>query len=91
MATKEQILKTKNAKGGNMKAYTLGEYAGGKLVRGSDFWVTLSDLLGLTDFSDAEVDSLADLEVGETLTLDAGENGDVIPEEGAYMLVTRVH
>ena len=73
---KSQILNAKNAKGGNMKAYTIADYSNGKpkpsQVRNLGYWVTLATLLGMTDFSDAEIDSLADLQVGDRLTLDAG-------------------
>ena len=57
MSSKEQIMKTKNVRGGNMKGYTIVEYCEGKAVRGSDNWVTLSVLLGMTDFSEGEVDA----------------------------------
>lgn len=92
---KSQILKAKNAKGGNMKAYTIVDYSKGKpkpaKVRNADFWVTLSTLLGMTDFSDAEIDSLADLQVNERLTLDAGECGDEIPTDCDCIVITRVN
>lgn len=91
MSSKEQIMKTKNVRGGNMKGYTIVEYCEGKAVRGSDNWVTLSVLLGMTDFSEGEVDAIADLEVGEPpIMLDAGNDVDVIPEHGNYIQVTRV-
>ena len=66
---KSQILNTKNAKGGNMKAYTIADYSNGKpkSARNAANWVTLATLLGMTDFSDAEVDSLADLQLGAWL------------------------
>lgn len=92
---KSQILKAKNAKGGNMKAYTIADYSNGvpkpSQARNADYWVTLATLLGMTDFSDAEIDSLADLQVGERLTLDAGESGDEIPTDCDCIVITRVN
>ena len=90
---KSQILKAKNAKGGSMKAYTIADYSNGepKSARNAANWVTLATLLGMTDFSDAEVDSLADLQLGEHLTLDAGESGDEIPTDCDCIVITRVN
>ena len=92
---KSQILKAKNAKGGSMKAYTIADYSNGEpkpsQVRNLGYWVTLATLLGMTDFSDAEIDSLADLQVGDRLTLDAGESGDEIPTDCDCIVITRVH
>lgn len=92
---KSQILKAKNAKGGNMKAYTIVDYSNGapkpSQVRNLGYWVTLATLLGMTDFSDAEIDSLADLQLNEHLTLDAGECGDAIPTDCDCIVITRVN
>ena len=88
---KSQILNTKNAKGGSMKAYTIVQHIKGKPKSGRADWVTLATLLGMTDFSDAEIDSLADLQLDEHLTLDAGECGDAIPTDCDCIVITRVN
>lgn len=85
---KEQILNTKNALGNPMKAYTIVSYANGKPEEGSVNWVTLQTLLGMTDFSDVEIDALVDLQVGgEPLLLDFN------PEDASvhYTQITRVN
>lgn len=90
---KSQILKAKNAKGGSMKAYTIADYSNGKPknARNAANWVTLATLLGMPDFSDAEIDSLADLQLDEHLTLVAGECCDAIPTDCDCIVVTRVN
>lgn len=88
MSSKEQIKNTINSLGNKMKGYTIVEYVDGEPVRGSDNWVTLQVLLGMTDLSDAEVDAIADLTVdGAPLLLDYKQTGDA----ANYMKITRVH
>lgn len=50
--------------------------------RGNSMVLTLKSLLYETDLSDAEVDSIASMMVGDTLTLDSNEDG--------YLAVRRV-
>ncbi len=87
MSSKEQIQSTLNSLGNKMKGYTLVEYVRGKPVRGGSTWVTLQVLLGMTDFSEAEVDAIADLQVsGLPLLIDFKEG-----KQASYTMITRVH
>jgi hypothetical protein len=88
MSSKEQIQNTLNPLGNKMKGYTIVAYVNGKPERGSSNWVTLQALLGMTDFSDAEVDALADLQVGGApLLLDFNPEN----KNASYTMITRVH
>lgn len=73
-----------NALGNPMKAYNIQKFYGGILVNG-DLDITLHDLLGKTDFDAAEIDAMADLEVGETpLKVDVENDTD------GYLVITRI-